>query len=1110
MTDPLNLDALLIALREAGLRVGITEVMRLQQVFALRPESGSEPEQNRRRLQALLRAVLVKNPEDRARFERVCEAWLARADQKLQVLTAPARPQPGPGFERPEPRPAVRVQKKRLVWYVVALALALLIAIGIYFGFQQKTSTPAPHLHEVVQPEVPKPTDSTPAAIRGRRFTSWVPTLTVTPAKSVWTGWPALGLGILALFTAGGLWFTLGQRRWLPEPAPAPIRPGPPRVFLQPPPLPGPQLLDARQQEALVWGIGRFMADEPTRRLDLSATVKATARRGGIPELRFQHAYYQHEVWLWLDEAAEDAAIARLADEVEAVLNMHGLVVERASFRGIPERLITTTGAVFAPREIDERRDLAVVAVLTDGRVLARQYAADDRRVRIDALLRGLSHWPRLAFVDFSEGALAGMLERHNLERIAPAELATFLGGASSAPTPADHGQPDDAVWAAACALAPASVDEVTALALRRQLKLATSPWALRALHREAPGPVGRLQWSPSVRARRVNWLREAEADSTGGVAAGSLLDRALTFWKARYDQERRDREKNDSLSPWQNTPAQQYWLMEYNLLQLWREPAGAIQELYRLYPGRLQEAIRQQLGQLAPRGSGTEQHLQMSWSWEERTATEKAMLQEMGFGGNMPTERLRRPGRLWLGLGLCMGLMAGGFLAAWLRPTIPPAGKPVIVHGEGRLVDADDRIEPTADGRWQVSVSTPQWLGYEETGPAARINVAWNREERECIEHLADGAELWRCPAVPPLSLEIRRSLVVLMAAPGTAAAEELATALLAGGSADVVLIDPNWPHHQKELLGGHASLGGGQQLLVITAGKPSQPALLLPTGGHSVLLQAEDWSGLKVALRFQGKQPLTKVWSKARVVAGNATTFLLGGVGGCQPQEETDKPDIAFVRICPGTFKMGSPQDESGRLSTEGPVHPVTVGEFWIGKYEVTNAQYRQLIKDHQGEDNLPVVDVSWNEAKAFCEHFGYRLPTEAEWEYAARAGTQTRWSFGDNEKDLGRYAWYSDNTGGDVHPVGTREPNPWGLYDMYGNAWEWVQDCWHDNYNGAPADGSAWEGGDCSSRVLRGGAYYFSARGLRSANRYRNGPGFRDWGSGFRCVRGSRRQP
>jgi hypothetical protein len=196
-----------------------------------------------------------------------------------------------------------------------------------------------------------------------------------------------------------------------------------------------PQFLDARQQEMLVWGIGHFIADEPTRHLDLAATVQATARAGGIPALHYEAAAYQHEVWLWVDDAAEDSAIARLADEVEATLEAHGLAVERALFRGMPERLLTATGAVVAPREVDERREAVLVAVLTDGRVLSRLYTVDNRRVQIEALLRDLSHWPRLAFVDFSAGAsgLAALLARHDLPCIPPTALAAFFRGRGDA-----------------------------------------------------------------------------------------------------------------------------------------------------------------------------------------------------------------------------------------------------------------------------------------------------------------------------------------------------------------------------------------------------------------------------------------------------------------------------------------------------------------------------------------------------------------------------------------------------------------------------------------------------------------------------------------------------
>jgi formylglycine-generating enzyme required for sulfatase activity len=207
-----------------------------------------------------------------------------------------------------------------------------------------------------------------------------------------------------------------------------------------------------------------------------------------------------------------------------------------------------------------------------------------------------------------------------------------------------------------------------------------------------------------------------------------------------------------------------------------------------------------------------------------------------------------------------------------------------------------------------------------------------------------------------------------------------------------------------------------------------------------------------------------------------------------------------------------MGSPENEKDRNSDEGPVHTVVLPAFEIGKYEVTNAQYQRVQPQHrfpQGQEDHPAVDVSWDEVRAFCEHHGYRLPTEAEWEYAARAGTPTRWSFGDDEAKLGRYAWYSKNLGIQAHAVGTREPNPWGLHDMHGNVWEWVQDCWHDDYQGAPADGSTWEGGDCGFRVLRGGAFDGVPGLLRSAYRAGFVPVYRDRFDGFRCARAAPRQ-
>jgi formylglycine-generating enzyme required for sulfatase activity len=224
---------------------------------------------------------------------------------------------------------------------------------------------------------------------------------------------------------------------------------------------------------------------------------------------------------------------------------------------------------------------------------------------------------------------------------------------------------------------------------------------------------------------------------------------------------------------------------------------------------------------------------------------------------------------------------------------------------------------------------------------------------------------------------------------------------------------------------------------------------------------------------------------------------------------------PGIEFVQIPAGEFDMGSPPNEAEDWSEEVPVHRVKISNaFYMGKYEVTQKQWCKVMGNNHSYfkgDDLPVEQVSWDDVQEFIKKLNerestnkYRLPSEAEWEYAARAGTTTRYSFGDDESKLGDYAWFSANSGSKTHEVGQKKPNPCGLYDMHGNVWEWVQDIWHDIYHGAPTDGSAWEG-DGSGRVLRGGGWGNNAEPCRSAVRGGStaDPGGHR-GLGFRLVR------
>ena len=230
----------------------------------------------------------------------------------------------------------------------------------------------------------------------------------------------------------------------------------------------------------------------------------------------------------------------------------------------------------------------------------------------------------------------------------------------------------------------------------------------------------------------------------------------------------------------------------------------------------------------------------------------------------------------------------------------------------------------------------------------------------------------------------------------------------------------------------------------------------------------------------------------------------------------------NIEMVWIEPGTFLMGSPEPEEGRWSDEGPQQEVTISRgFYLGKYEVTQAQWEAVMGsrpwEHQDlvreEPDFPAVYVSWEDVQEFAQKLNEaegnavcRLPTEAEWEYACRAGTTGRWSFGDEEDRAGEYAWYRDNAW-DVsqqyaHKVGTKQPNPWGLHDMHGNVWEWVQD-WHGTYlDASQTDPTGPEKG--TIRVLRGSGYSSLARAVRSSFRYGYTPARRFHCIGFRLLR------
>ena len=219
-------------------------------------------------------------------------------------------------------------------------------------------------------------------------------------------------------------------------------------------------------------------------------------------------------------------------------------------------------------------------------------------------------------------------------------------------------------------------------------------------------------------------------------------------------------------------------------------------------------------------------------------------------------------------------------------------------------------------------------------------------------------------------------------------------------------------------------------------------------------------------------------------------------------------------MVRIEGGTFTMGCQGGFSSECDAdEKPAHQVAVHSFEMSKYEVTQEVWVTVMEENpsyfQNCPRCPVEQVSWEDVQAFLQKLNvgggrYRLPSEAEWEYAARGGSQSRGYAYAGSDSLDAVGWYAENSGDKTHPVGQKQANELGLYDLSGNVWEWVQDCWNESYAGAPSDGQAWERGDCRLRLWRVGSWHSIPRNLRSAFRNWYAADDRDRYVGFRLAR------
>ena len=444
-------------------------------------------------------------------------------------------------------------------------------------------------------------------------------------------------------------------------------------------------------------------------------------------------------------------------------------------------------------------------------------------------------------------------------------------------------------------------------------------------------------------------------------------------------------------------------------------------------------------------------------------------------------------------------------------------AGRPAEALSEWRsAADAGDRRAMLALGRRyaqglgvvQDYVEAHKWLNL-----AASLGEAAAVEERDALaarmtpQQVATAQE--RAAAWRP-GANRAAGAVKIADTPGTAGAQAAAPASDAGPplprairEAQALLAALGYAPGPADGIWGRRT-GQAYQAFLRDAGQPVAerltPEALRAMRTEIVALLVEAEMGAKADILLKGSEGKTAV---------DVARF----------RDCDDCPELVVVPA--GSFKMGSPEWEAGRLDDEGPVHWVRIERpFAVGVYEVTFAEWDACVSgggcggyrpgdEGWGRGNRPVINVSWKDARSYVgwlsEETGeeYRLLSESEWEYVARGGTRTPFHTGETIST--EQANYDLNNWGTV-AVGSFDANGYGLHDVHGNVWEWVEDCWNSSYRGreAPADGSAWESGDCSRRVLRGGSWLNSPWILRSARRLRFDSGHRNYNAGFRVGR------
>ncbi|MBL8398183.1 MAG: hypothetical protein JNL84_08580, partial [Candidatus Accumulibacter sp.] len=835
----------LAALRVGGVPVGPGEIERLRHLFA------HQPSLDRGGLKTLLAALLVKTPAQRQTFDDLFAAWCPDSDADWQAVEpAPGEasaPSPPPAGERegslfapPDPPPS-EFWKRAL-----AAGAALLVLVALLWSLwpPRQPEIPAARAPTVV-PEPPPPSaanldpdlpDQPVATFWTWRIDELSPTAIRLPQR--------LGPGPLALLAVGALGLALAL--WLRYRRRYPVivaREHAYRGFgwqpLPPPARDDGALIDVRARRQLVWSIERFIADDPTRRLDLAKTVDESARAGGFMRFRFQPAVYERAVWFWLDRHLDPPTPREVAAQLAATLRAAGLDARQGLFTDVPLQVDWPAQAGYRPLAEEGAGRQAQVAIFTDGTGLRRRLEHPRHSEETRRLLAAFEHWPRLCFVDCSPDGkqLAALFaaRRLRLTAVALPQLADWLGAgktdADAARPPADeHLSGAARQWAAVVALGGGQADAATAQTLRAVLALPADAWDVyRVLAAAAP---------PDERCRLINGLLRSEPLAGETLRADSLAQRALAWWQARYvAAEATMRAQENPLLPWRDSLASRRWQVEHAVLQLYTAPREAAERLSALADSALRDEIRHRLRQFAaadhrPPGRDDGRQIYLTWRFREplADAATRHRLRELGFAeGHYRREPppLRLAPRLVLATTLLGSLALAAFaVAAWrlLAEQAPRLLAGEAIHDHPTLAAQTLRVVET-DGRagYRLTLGSPRAAVTRAGIPAAaEVALAWRWAASDNAVHLAADAVVLRAGS---LAQPIRacaagwpqRSLVVVAAPYDDAAARQLAIRLLDKGSADQVLVGTGWQSVLDEWRGPSPALNRNTQLFVI-----------------------------------------------------------------------------------------------------------------------------------------------------------------------------------------------------------------------------------------------------------------------------------------------------